>query len=158
MENFLFQFKKSRNQPLLKSRSLAHKHHKMVVQQNYKLNNHTSNLKTNKHHYHNWLSVSNGVVFLYSSFLVYIQQSTAVMLCTAAHVHPCRVREKGKRGREGSSGREVEEKTLLSQWETNDTLWEDKPYCSMLFFLQTTTWPNNTLCTNPRQHARPWLQ
>lgn len=33
------------------------------------------------------------------SFLVHIQQSTAAMLCTAAHVHPGRVREKGKRGR-----------------------------------------------------------
>ena len=28
-----------------------------------------------------------------------------------------------------------------------------------VFFLRTTTWPNNTrtYCTNPRQHARPWL-
>lgn len=79
----------------------------VVRQQNYKLNNCISTaLKTNKRLYQDWLSVSMGVVFLYSSFLVYIQQSTAVMLCTAAHVHPCRVREKGKRGREG--GREWE--------------------------------------------------
>lgn len=35
-----------------------------------------------------------GAGFLYSSFQVYIQQSTAVMLCTAAHVQPCRVRER----------------------------------------------------------------
>lgn len=74
----------------------------MVEQHNYKLNIYTSTaLKTNKHLYQERLSVSMGVVFLYSSFLVYIQQSTAVMLCTAAHVHPCRVREKGKREREG---------------------------------------------------------
>ena len=46
--------------------------------------------------------------FLYSSFLVYIQQSTAVMLCAAAHVHPCREREKGKRVREGGREREWE--------------------------------------------------
>ncbi|CAB1448542.1 unnamed protein product [Pleuronectes platessa] len=32
---------------------------------------------------------------------IYIQQSTAVMLGAAAHVHPCREREKGKRAREG---------------------------------------------------------
>lgn len=68
---------------------------------NYTLNRCASTAqKTNKHHYQACFSVSMGV-FLYSSFLVYIQQSTAVMLCTAAHVHPCRVREKGKRGREG---------------------------------------------------------
>lgn len=127
-----------------------------------KLNIYTSTaLKTNKHLYQERLSVSMGVVFLYSSSRVYIQQSTAVMLCTAAHVHPCRVLEKGKREREGErkweGGRR--EKPLLSQWETNDTLWEDKPYCSMLFFLQTTTRPNNTstYCTNPRRHASPWL-
>ena len=67
-----------------------------------KLNNFKSAaLKTNKHHYRHCVSVSMGVVFLFSSFLVYTQQSTAVMLCIAAHVHPCRVREKGRRGRVG---------------------------------------------------------
>lgn len=43
----------------------------MVVHQNYKLNSCTSTaLKTYKHLYHDCLSVSMGVVFLYSTFLV----------------------------------------------------------------------------------------
>lgn len=45
-----------------------------------------------------------GAGFLYSSFQVYIQQSTAVMLCTAAHVQPCRVRERKRDREEGRVG------------------------------------------------------
>lgn len=51
---------------------------------------------------------------------------------------------------------EVEEKTLLSQRETNDTLWEEKPYCSTLLLLQMTAQLNNK-CTNQSRNARPEL-
>lgn len=67
-----------------------------------------ANLQTSKDVYHDCFSVSMGVVFLYSSFLVYIQQSTAVMLCTAAHVHPCREWEKGEREKKEREEREWE--------------------------------------------------
>lgn len=99
-------------------------------------------------------SVSMGVVLLYSGFLVYIQHSTAVMLSTAAHVHPCIVPEKGRRGRVGGRWRR---KPCFSQWETKDALWKDKPYCSILFLLQTATRPNNmwTYCTSRNGVAGP---
>lgn len=54
--------------------------------------------------------------------------------CHALYSRP-RSPNASERGREGE--RAVEEKALLSQSETKDALWEDKPYCSMLFFLQT---------------------
>lgn len=87
----LHQWKKFRNQPFAKVGTFNPKR-KMVVKHNYKLYNYTCTaLKTNKHLYQERLSVSMGVACLYSSFLVYIQQSAAVMLCTAAHIHPCRM-------------------------------------------------------------------
>ena len=92
MEDFRFQLKENYfNEPLFEK--CTNKHHKMVARQNYERNKCASAALKNKQAtvYQDRLSVSMGVVFLNSTFLVYIQQSTAVMLCTAAHVHPCRV-------------------------------------------------------------------
>lgn len=84
--------------------------------------------KTNKHLHQDGFAVSMGVVCLYSTSLVHIQQSTAAMLRGAAHVHPRseRVRETGReREREREEWEEGRIEILVvterNQWYTTDT-------------------------------------
>lgn len=75
---------------------------------------------------------------------------SAPLCCHAQHSRPRSPLHGARERKERQSGREVEERTLLSQGETKDALWKDKPYCCVLFLLQTAPRPNNmwTYCTS----------